>query len=423
MFGLFDKKQNRFLGALKRARRQRKARVALLGWYGSPNVGDEAVLASILHTLRGDKDIAVTIMSTNPQQTAAMYPQLRSVNRAIFSRDSWHTLITTHALVLGGGGLLQDRSSVYNMPSFVIYILLARLFGKKVMLWGLGAEPLETPLGRWFARRAIGMSHVVTLRDEVSKDILLRAQVNERKLRVTTDPALLLPPAPKSEAATILAEAKLVQAAQPLVAFCLRKPPTDQPGMYLAYVLSVSLRERLNRISPGLRARQAFFTMQMANLADHLVEQHGAQVLFVPFWVGRDDVYMEQIVGQMRNPTAATVLHGQYRPEAMTALLGQMRLVVAMRLHAAIFAAGQGVPPLAVAYAQKVRGFMQAIGMEEYSINLARLDGELMEHKADQLWQQGETLMAETAPKIDALRQSGKRERIWLRELLRLRED
>jgi polysaccharide pyruvyl transferase CsaB len=416
-------KARRIHGAIKNARRRRKVRIALLGWYGSPNVGDEAVLASILHTLRGESDISITIMSTNPQRTAVSHPQLRSVNRSLLRAESWRTLFNSKALVLGGGGLLQDRSSIYNMPSFVAYILLARLFGKKVMLWGLGAEPLETSLGRWLARRAINLSHVVSLRDEASKEILLRAHVNEHKLKVTTDPALLLQPASKVEAEAILAEAKAALDERLAVAFCLRKLPDDQPGMHLGYVLSVSLRERLNRMSRRGRGRTAFFTKLMANLADHMVEQHGAPVLFVPFWAGRDDVYMEQIVRQMRNPAAARVLHGQYQPEVMVALIGQMQMVVAMRLHAAIFAAGQGVPPLAITYAQKVRGFMQSIGMEQQSISIERLDGELIESKADDIWQNRAAFSEQIKPKVEALRQIGMLERVWLRDLLRLPND
>ncbi len=413
-------KSRRMHGAISKARRRRKVRVALLGWYGSPNIGDEAVLASILHTLRAESDIIITIMSTNPQRTSETHPDQRSVNRSLFRAESWRTLMTSRALVLGGGGLLQDRSSIYNMPSFVAYIVLARLFGKKVMLWGLGAEPLGTPLGRWLARRAISLSHVVSLRDEASKEILMRAHINERKLKVTTDPALLLQPGAREDAAAMLAEAKVTLNGRPTVAFCLRKLPDDQPGMHLAYILSVSLRERLNRMSRHGQGRTAFFTKLMASLADHMVEQHGVQVLFVPFWAGRDDAYMEQIVRQMRNSAAATVLHGQYQPEAMVALLGEMQMVVAMRLHAAIFAAGQGVPPLAIAYAQKVRGFMQSIGLEEQSISIERLDGELIEGKADKIWQDRAAISAEMKPKVEALRQIGQQERVWLRELLQL---
>ncbi len=416
-------KTRRMRGAISKARRRRKVRVALLGWYGSPNVGDEAVLASILHTLRADSDISITIMSTNPQRTSAAHPDLRSVNRSLLRAEGWRTLMTNRALVLGGGGLLQDRSSIYNMPSFVAYIVLARLFGKKVMLWGLGAEPLGTPLGRWLARRAIGLSHVVSLRDEASKEILLRAHVSERKLKVTTDPALLLPAADRSEAEAILTEAKVSRDERPMVAFCLRKLPDDQPGMHLAYILSVSQRERLNRMSRHGHGRTAFFTKLMASLADHVVEQYGAQVLFVPFWAGRDDVYMEQIVRQMRNPKAATVLHGQYQPEAMAALMGEMQMVVAMRLHAAIFAAAQDVPPLAIAYAQKVRGFMQSIGLEQQSISIERLDAELIEDKADEIWQNRLAISEQIKPKVEALRQIGGSERVWLRELLRLTYD
>jgi polysaccharide pyruvyl transferase WcaK-like protein len=70
-----------------------------------------------------------------------------------------------------------------------------------------------------------------------------------------------------------------------------------------------------------------------------------------------------------------------------------------------------------------VRGFMQSIGLEEQSISIERLDGELIESKADEIWQNRAAISAQIKPKVEALRQIGRRERVWLRELLRLPND
>jgi len=413
-------KQRQMRGLINKARKRRKVRVALLGWYGSPNVGDEAELTAILHLLRGDRDMTITIMSTNPQVTKASHPAAQVVSRSLFGTAAWRTLMSSRALVLGGGGLLQDRSSIYNMPSFVAYILVARLFGKKVMLWGMGAEPLATGLGRWWARLAIRLSHVVTLRDEASADILRLAHAQEAKLHVTTDPALHLEPASTGELAAFLASNKLVLGREPAVAFCLRKPPDDKPGFHLGYFLSVSLRERLTRSSPKAGGRNAYFTKLMANLADHIAEQHGANIFFVPFWGGRDDEYAGKIVAQMRHQQQATVVKGVHPPQVLKALLGQMDMVVAMRLHSAIFAAGQGVPPLGIAYASKVRGFMQAIDMEQYSIGLEQIDWFRATSKADQMWADRPALRQQIVERVAALR-ADSNERELLRGLLKLK--
>lgn len=421
MSKLTDRWRNfRLRGMMSQARKRRRVRIAILGWYGSPNVGDEAELTAILHRLRGERDIRITVMSTNPAVTQAQHPTVRVVNRALLRGAAWRTLMGSKALVLGGGGLLQDRSSFYNLPVFVLYLLLARLFGKKVMLWGIGAEPLATGFGRWLVRRAVQLSHVITLRDEVSADLLRLAHANERKWRVTTDPAIGLIPASDEQLATFLEQQKIMLGEQPTIALCLRKPPDDHPGFNLSYFLTVSLRERLTRASPKARGRNAYFTKAMANLADHYAGQYGARLLFVPFWGGRDDDFAKKVVAQMRHADQAKVIEGIYPPALLQALLGRMDGVVAMRLHSAVFAATQSVPPLAITYASKVRGFMQSVGLEEYSLSMERLDQTHATTHADQLWAERATLSQQVSQRVAAL-QASSNERELLRGLLKLK--
>src|SRR5690242_10125688 len=88
--------------------------VAILGWYGSPNVGDEAALESILTQLASlPTPPRVAVLSTRPAETAARYAHLplalTAVPRAPFARATRAALRASHLLILGGGGLIQDR--------------------------------------------------------------------------------------------------------------------------------------------------------------------------------------------------------------------------------------------------------------------------------------------------------------------------
>ena len=63
--------------------------------------------------------------------------------------------------------------------------------------------------------------------------------------------------------------------------------------------------------------------------------------------------------------------------ESIIAVLSRMRMVVSMRLHGLIFAAGQGIPLVGVVYDPKVSAFLRYIG-EEHFVTLEDLSAETM---------------------------------------------
>ena len=179
------------------------SQVAILGWYGSPNVGDEAALEAILRQLAWlDPPPRVVVLSTRPAATAARYAHLplalHTLPRSLFHRATRQAIRASRLLILGGGGLIQDRSSLYNIWPYAAAVRLAHNAGVPVQWWGVGVEPLVTRLGRLIARRMVAGSSpgAVSLRDPASRDLLIQAGVPARALRVTADPVVTLPPAP-----------------------------------------------------------------------------------------------------------------------------------------------------------------------------------------------------------------------------------
>ena len=59
-----------------------------------------------------------------------------------------------------------------------------------------------------------------------------------------------------------------------------------------------------------------------------------------------------------------TVLTGQLNGRETSGLMSRMTIVVSMRLHGLIFAAGHGVPLVGVVYDPKVSGFLKYIGQD-----------------------------------------------------------
>ncbi len=381
--------------------------LAILGWYGSPNLGDEAELAAILAALaRLPHPPHATVFSIAPARTQAQhgaYPGgLTALPRNPLAPAALRALRRARVLILGGGGLIQDQTSIYNLPIFTAFALLARARGCALQWWGVGVEPLVTPFGRAQARLLVRLAApgAAGLRDANSARLLRGAGAPHARLRVSADPAVMLDPAS--------APAPPVRAGVgPRVAFCLRDLPNNPRGAGLGYLLPVALQKRFGlggRAAAAHGRRAAAFYALLAAAADHAVTAWDAQVVFVPFWPGRDDAIAADVRARMRHPDAATVLGAVDSPAAMRALLGTMDLVVGMRLHALIFAAMAGVPVVGFGYAQKVPAFLARIGQARFALDPATVQGVDVTAALDAAWQDRAAIRAELAGRGTALR-------------------
>ncbi len=419
-----------------------KPAVAILGWYGSPNLGDEAELSAILAHLAGfAPPPAVTVFSHRPAHTQAAHGGyvggLRALPRNPFAPAAGRALRRSRLLILGGGGLIQDQTSVYNLPIFSAFGLVAAARGCPLFWWGVGVEPLVTAFGRAQARLLVRLAPPggVRVRDAQSRQILLAAGVPPARVAVSADPVLT-----RHQASGIRHQGSGVrgqgsgtdgqssvhselrtQNSELRVAFCVRDWPNNPKGGGLGYLLPVAAQRRLglggrDRVAHGRRA--AAFYAQLAAAADYLIERYGVQVLFVPFWPGRDDAIAAQVQGQMRHADRATAYTALLTPAQAQTLLGTMDLVVAVRLHALIFAAAAGVPGVGFAYARKIRGFMARTGQAAAVLDPATLTQPLLEATLDQVWTQRTALSATLTAQMTALQALAAGDAAWVRRWL-----
>ena len=68
-------------------------------------------------------------------------------------------------------------------------------------------------------------------------------------------------------------------------------------------------------------------------------------------------------------------------------VISQMFAVIGMRYHSNIFSAKMGTPFISVSYEQKMSGFMEKMGLQEYLINLEDLSEEILWDKFERLEQ------------------------------------
>ena len=146
----------------------RKFRVALLGYYGFDNLGDELLLQACINiiTRNGIEREKILVLSNNPEESSQNF-HVNSINRWNY-REVMRAFRETETLILGGGGLFQDVTSLKSCVWYWGIMRLAKLFGVKILAWGQSIGPLNSKLSRIFAGNALRLCGKIHVRDDNS---------------------------------------------------------------------------------------------------------------------------------------------------------------------------------------------------------------------------------------------------------------
>lgn len=146
-------------------------------------MGDEAILSGLSAGLKA-RGFEVTALSGAPRATEALHG-VRAAHRV---RALLPALLQHDALISGGGGLLQDRTSARSLRYYLGVLALARRLGKRAVVYGQSVGPLSPAGQRAVASTLRGLP--VAVRDEASRELLYTLGV---PAALTADAALLLP--------------------------------------------------------------------------------------------------------------------------------------------------------------------------------------------------------------------------------------
>jgi polysaccharide pyruvyl transferase CsaB len=312
--------------------RDRRLRIGISGSYGGFNLGDEAILAGIIATLRASLAVELTIFSRNPDDTLARHRVERSVAiRRLTRREAREEVRRLDLLILGGGGILYDAEAEIYLRE----VLLAQELRIPVLVYAISAGPLHDPDARSAVVNALANVQLLTVRDWQGYRLLEDVGV-ENDIHLTADPALLI------EAASLPIEALIregVDFDRHLVGFSVREPGPAAP-----------------HISP------THYYELLANAADFMIDRLNADIVFVA--MEKTDIqHSHGVVANMEYAQRAEILRRNYTSEQILSLIGRFEFCVGMRLHFLIFSALQGVPFVALPYASKVTGFIHDLEM------------------------------------------------------------
>jgi polysaccharide pyruvyl transferase CsaB len=326
--------------------------IVISGYYGFANAGDEAMLAAMIEAFTDlEPDIVITVISGNPEDTRRRHG-VQALYRLNYPKI-FSALATCELLISGGGSLLQDVTSDRSIYYYLSIVLMAQKLGKPVMLYAQGIGPVRKALAKTAMRYIGNKVDLITVRDEGSRDELKYLGVNQPPVFVTADPVLAMHPVDKQMGRTILRKYQ-VEGVRPVV--------------------GISVREWKD---------WGHYKLVLAQTADYLVKKYQARVVFLPMQWPDDYQTAKKVVSRMSEQ--AILLKEEYTTTEMLSIVGNLDLLIGVRLHALIFAAVMQVPLLGVSYDPKIDRFLESMGAH-HAGSLQSVTLETMVQRVEALW-------------------------------------
>lgn len=292
----------------------------LCGYYGFGNLGDE-LLAKAFISLYGKNGITadrLAILSAEPEKSLSDHG-IHAVDRWDF-RQVWQVLHNSRTLLLGGGGLFQDRTSIRSCLYYWGVIRMALLAGCRVWMFGQSVGPLRSGFARFFARDGIRRCQVRVVRDRSSTNILANWGLDAS---MAPDPVLNLvsDPVESSRGEYILVNIR---------------PWVDQniPDSVFYKALEISSREKLP-------IRMVAMSPEDVGIVRNYLSLNNIK-----------DIEIENVSSL----------------EDVSRIWKRAKFAFGMRLHFCILSLLSGVPCLAVPYDPKVEGFCSTHAMPVWNM-------------------------------------------------------
>ena len=165
-------------------------RIGITGSYGGMNMGDEAILQSIISQIRSSIKAEIVVFSRDPEDTLKRHKVEKSIAiRDLSRKESELEVMDLDILIVGGGGILFD----VDVKEYLREAQIAHEKGIPFMVYAVGAGPLRDPESQKIVREVLDYASIVTVRDRLSRRLLEDIGVH-REIVVTADPVFALEP-------------------------------------------------------------------------------------------------------------------------------------------------------------------------------------------------------------------------------------
>ena len=349
---MYETQINIYEKVIQNAERKKNAYdMIIFGYYGFDNIGDDAMLMGIVDAIQKLRPgVRLAILSKAPVLTALTY-RVNTFNRLNFFKAM---RIMQHArlFIYGGGNIIQDSTSTRSLFFYLAITWIAKLMHLQVMFFGNGFGPLIKPFNRRISGHVLNKADIITVREKLSLGELDALGVTKPVIKLTADPALLVSRiAPEFEIDEIF-----------------KNEGIPIGNRYIGFSVRDYQTEAINEPNVGRSPRESQkrykidsdeYLRVIAKAADDFCARHNILPVFLPTEYPRDVRQIEKVLQLMKTP--GYIVRKRYTVPQTFGIVSRMEMMVAMRLHALIFAASLCVPVVSIEYQPKIEGFIKYI--------------------------------------------------------------
>lgn len=291
-------------------------KVVISGYYGFDNIGDEAILKSIIMALKEvDKDIYITVLSSNPDNTKKTY-NVNAVNRWNL-KDIYCELKHSDGLISGGGSLLQDVTSSRSIMYYTSIMGFANLLKKPIFIYAQGIGPINKNFNKKIVKHFLNKAKYISLRDKDSFELIKSIGV-KKNVDIVPDPVM------------------------GLEFDCL-----DDFSREDYIIISVRAWENAKN-----------YLKDIATFCEN-INKEGINIKLLPMH-GKLDEDVSKILANMLS-FDVEILSYKMNIEAKLKYISDSKLMVGMRLHALIFAGNVSTPMIGISYDPKIDSYLKLV--------------------------------------------------------------
>jgi colanic acid/amylovoran biosynthesis protein len=250
-------------------------------------------------------------------------------------------------------------------------VLPARIYKKPFYVLPQSIGPLKRRWERWILKELYQRANIIYLREPISYRLAEKLKFPMNRVQLALDQTIKTSKFDDEEIPNLLQELDFTTA---------------------RISMGVTVIPRMVKSLP--QSTMDLYYQALAGTLTYFVLKHKMAIYFLPQVTGpaphEDDrkAFME-VTSLMSCPSGyIKIIDEHLNHNTLGRLYQKMDLFLASRLHSGLFAMSYGIPTLMIGYLTKTKGIMEMLDLQEWELDIDKLDQHLLTIKLEALWQQ-----------------------------------